>query len=71
MPRERAIGSVTAWPDPMASAARLRRRLCLAGGLAFGVAAPTLDQGRLAVTCLVGSMGRIVHGLENLDTAGT
>jgi signal transduction histidine kinase len=69
--RERTIGSVTAWPDQMASAARLWRRLCLAGGLALGVAAATLLLGWLAVTRLVAPVGRIVHGLENLDAAGT
>ncbi len=69
--RERTIGSVTAWPDPMASAARLWRRVRLAGGLALGVAAATLLLNWLAVTRLVAPVGRIVHGLENLDAAST
>lgn len=41
------------------------------GGLALGVAAATLLLNWLAVTRLVAPVGRIVHGLENLDTAGT
>lgn len=69
--RERTIGSVTAWPDPMASAARLWRRVRLAGGLALCVAAATLLLNWLAVTRLVAPVGRIVHGLENLDAAST
>lgn len=69
--RERTIGTVTAWPDPMASAARLWRRMRLAGGLALGVAAAALLLNWLTVTRLVAPVGRIVHGLENLDTAGT
>ncbi|MET0367224.1 MAG: hypothetical protein ABW058_03570, partial [Methylobacterium sp.] len=69
--RERTIGSVTAWPDPMASAARLWRRTRLAGGLVLGLAAATLLLNWLAVTRLVAPVGRIVHGLENLDMAGT
>jgi signal transduction histidine kinase len=69
--RDRTIGSVTAWPDPMASAARLWRRTRLAGGLALGLAAATVLLNWLAVTRLVAPAGRIVRGLENLDTAGT
>lgn len=71
MYRERTIGSVTAWPDPMASAARLWRRMRLAGGLAIGLAAATVLLDWLAVTRLVAPAGRIVQGLENLDTIGT
>ncbi|MBE7199476.1 MAG: ATPase [Parafilimonas terrae] len=68
--RERTIGSVTTWPDPMASAARLWRRTCLAAGLALGLAAATVLLNWLAVMRLVAPAGRIVQGLENLDTAG-
>lgn len=68
--RERTIGSVTAWPDPVASAARLWRRMRLAGGLALGLAAATVLLNWLAVTRLVAPAGRIVQGLGNLDTAG-
>ena len=67
--RERPIGSVTAWPDPIASAARLWRRTRLAGGLALGLAAATLLLNWLAVMRLVAPAGRIVQGLEKLDTA--
>ncbi|MCJ2013604.1 sensor histidine kinase [Methylobacterium sp. J-076] len=68
--RGRTIGSVTAWPDPLAAAARVWRRVRLAGGLALGLAAATGLLTWLAVTRLVAPAGRIVQGLENLDMAG-
>jgi two-component system, NarL family, sensor histidine kinase UhpB len=68
--RDRTIGSVTAWPDPMAAAARLWRRIRLAGGLALGLAAATVLLNWLAVARLVAPAGRIVRGLETLDKAG-
>ncbi|MBL7405461.1 ATPase, partial [Escherichia coli] len=40
--RERAIGSVTSWPDPTAAAARVWQRVRLAGGLALALTAATL-----------------------------
>jgi signal transduction histidine kinase len=68
--RGRTIGSVTAWPDPMAAAARLWRRLRLAGGLALGLAAATVLLNWLTLARLVAPAGRIVQGLERLDAAG-
>lgn len=68
--RERTIGSVTAWPDPPASAARLWRRTRLAAGLALGVAAATVLLNWLTMMRLVAPAGRIVRGLENLDMVG-
>ncbi|KAA0116666.1 ATPase [Methylobacterium sp. P1-11] len=68
--RDRTIGSVTTWPDPMASTARLWRRMRLAGGLALGLAAATALLSWLTVMRLVAPAGRIVQGLENLDTVG-
>ncbi|MER2198314.1 sensor histidine kinase [Methylobacterium brachiatum] len=68
--RERPIGSVTAWPEPMAAAARVWRRMRLAGGLTLGLAAATVLLSWLAVMRLVAPAGRIVRGLENLDTTG-
>ncbi|GEP12131.1 sensor histidine kinase [Methylobacterium gnaphalii] len=69
--RERTIGSVTTWPDPMASAARLWRRTRLAGGLALGLAAATVLLNWLAVMRLVAPASRIVQELETLKAAGT
>ncbi|GJE38870.1 sensor histidine kinase [Methylobacterium persicinum] len=69
--RERTIGSVTAWPDPTASAARLWHQLRLVGGLALGLAAATVLLNWLALTRLVAPAGRIVRGLESLDTPMT
>lgn len=67
--RERTIGSVTAWPDPMAAAARVWRRVRMASGLALGLVAATVLLNWLAVARLVAPAGRIVQGLESLDAA--
>jgi len=68
--RERTIGSVTAWPDPTASAARLWHQLRLVGGLALGLAAATVLLNWLALTRLVAPAGRIVRGLESRHGSG-
>ncbi|MCJ2125278.1 sensor histidine kinase [Methylobacterium sp. J-077] len=65
--RERTIGSVTAWPDPMAGAARIWDRVRLAGGLAVGLAVATALLNWFAVARLVAPAGRIVQGLDDLD----
>jgi signal transduction histidine kinase len=67
--RERAIGSVTSWPDPTAAAARVWQRVRLAGGLALALTAATLLLNWLAVTRLVAPARQIVHGLANVDAA--
>lgn len=67
--RERAIGSVTSWPDPTAAAARVWQRVRLAGGLALALTAATLLLNWLAVTRLVAPAREIVHGLANVDAA--
>ncbi len=65
--RERTIGSVAAWPDPMAGAARIWHRVRLAGGLAVVLAAATVLLNWFAVARLVAPAGRIVRGLDDLD----
>lgn len=69
--RERTIGSVTAWPDPIAAAARVWQRVRLAGGLALALTAATLLLNWLAVMRLVAPAGQIVLGLARLDAART
>ena len=66
--RGRAVGSVTAWPDPQAAASRIWRQVRLAGGLALALAAATALLGWIATARLVAPAGRIVRGLERLET---
>ena len=67
--RERAIGSVVAWPDPIAAAARLWRQVRVAGGLAVTLAAAMALLGWFTTARLVAPASRIVEGLEGLDAA--
>ncbi|GJD58490.1 sensor histidine kinase [Methylobacterium dankookense] len=64
--RGRVIGSVAAWPDPAAAAARAWRQTRLAGGLALALAATTALLGWIAAARLVAPAARIVQGLESL-----
>ncbi len=65
--RDRVIGSVAAWPDPVAAAGRIWRQVRVVGGLALALAAATALLGWLAAARLVSPVGRIVQGLEGLD----
>lgn len=69
--RDRAIGSVAAWPDPIAAASRTWRAVRIAGGLALALVAATALLNGLAAAHLVAPAGRIVRGLEDLGAAGS
>lgn len=69
--RDRAIGSVAAWPDPIAAASRTWRAVRIAGGLALALVAATALLNGLAAAHLVAPAGRIVRDLEDLGGSGS
>ena len=62
--RGRPLGSVAAWPDPVAAAGRAWRQMRFASGLALSLAGTTAILGWLAAARLVAPAARIVHGLD-------
>ncbi|MBB2960675.1 sensor histidine kinase [Methylobacterium sp. R2-1] len=65
--RGRRLGSVAAWPDPVAAAGRTWRQVRFASGLALSLAGTTAILGWLSATRLVAPAGRIVQGLDGFD----
>lgn len=65
--RGQRLGSVAAWPDPVAAAGRAWRQVRFASGLALSLAGLTAILGWLCATRLVAPAGRIVQGLDGFD----
>ncbi|MFJ7438182.1 sensor histidine kinase [Methylorubrum thiocyanatum] len=69
--RGRSLGSVAAWPDPVAAAGRAWRQVRFASGLALSLAGTTAILGWLAAARLVAPAARIVQGVDGFEAGRT